>query len=502
MEEGAPPEVPESLAYTRTRGVGVLDRLSRWLVQGPGLLLLFFLAFVFSIAKEPEIGLNLLGILLTLWVVSPLLGKRPLAHPWRLTALLLPATLMLSVSVVMVRCGIENVELSKDPIVYFTRVGLDVVEKATEPKVVVWTAVAALGLLALGRFLAARNPWLELSASPPRWRKIASLLILGLIFGSLATVPIAAKLAWSQPWLNTSIAETQPLPRKKSEPGDLGSQFPEYLNDVGSLETSPQERVKHLLRAATKRLNSPKSLTQSDYRVMALLLKHGAATRTQDPDLSEFTWAVFIHQGRGGHVHYSFHKAFAQHVLVAMGQASELTPWQKKMEALPAIEPVQPSQLDGAVANHLRKTGEESGRYPYGLRLFGIETPLNKRTLTWRAEMTPQLLLYIRARRQKTPDELVDSLFQDQYVWPLNKSWRDLSGPIIISLRELPGRQNHDYLRTRKLTDTIVKLRTERLKSGRYPEQVENLPVAVHYISGSSTATVIDEMNVVEIKLL
>lgn len=257
MEEGAPPEVPESLAYTRTRGVGVLDRLSRWLVQGPGLLLLFFLAFVFSIAKEPEIGLNLLGILLTLWVVSPLLGKRPLAHPWRLTALRLPATLMLSVSVVVVRCGIENVELSKDPIVYFTRVGLDVVEKATEPKVVVWTAVAALGLLALGRFLAARNPWLELSASPPRGRKIASLLILGLIFGSLATVPIAAKLAWSQP-----------------------------------------------------------------------------------------------------------------------------------------------------------------------------------------------------------------------------------------------------YLRTRKLTDTIVKLRTERLKSGRYPEQVENLPVAVHYISGSSTATVIDEMNVVEIKLL
>ncbi len=500
VEAGPPPEVPESFVYTRTRGLGAWDRLSRWLVQGPGLLLIFFLFFIYSIAKEPEMGLNLVGVLLTLWVVSPLLGKRPLAHPLRVAGLLLPAFLMLGTSVIIVRCGIENVELFKNPLVYFTRVGINVVEAATEPKVALSIVAAALGLLILGRFLATRNPWLDGSFNPPRWRKVTSLLLLGLMFGSLATVPIAYKVAWGQSWMNAPMpAEANFPPIKNSEPGDLGDQFPLYrIDSVPESEQSIREKLK----AATHRLDTSITLTRADYNLINALADYGRQTEAQDSDLTDFAWAGFTHQARGGMSNNRLHKAFAKHVLVPLGQSSELSSWKKKIAALPPTTTYQWSQLDSALAKDIKETGDRSARHRPNLRLFGMETPFNTGTLIWRVETTPQLLLYIHARHRRTPSELVKRLFRNDYIWPLDESWDSLFRPIITSLRELPGAQDHDYLRNRELLDLIVKLRTDKAKNGRYPEQIENLPVATHYVVGElSNATLIDEMYLVEIKL-
>lgn len=489
VEEGAPPEVPESLAYTRTRGVGVLDRLSRWLVQGPGLLLAFFLLFLVPVVKEPEAGLNLPGVLLTLWLISPLLGKRPLAHHFRMAALLIPSTFLLLTSGVLVRCAIESVETHKTPIRHFTKNLLDLGEKATEPKAVVWNLVVAVALFLLARQIVRRTPWVDPSPQFSRWRRVTSFLFLGLCAGSLGALPIAYQFAWSQPWLATPWHES--VDHKDwpgSEPGDLGHRHLEFIQSPPDLTTYDRKRLDSLLEDVNQRLGSEARLTQGDLRVVAPLLRFARDTKLRSQSLSELGWFAFSRSARG-ELHPDFvGGAFLHHTLPQVAVAPDTRVWHERLAGLAPEQPIRLEQLDAIMAHQIRQVQNRQSSFR-PVRLFGQDLPIDYIHLLNRVDLTVDILVYQNLRKKLVGDKFLRP-FNTKPAWPLRYSVGEVRRWLLDGLEALPGPNNYLHFEDRQLLFVILALKDTKARSGSYPSQpTEELPPGVSYSSHGATAS-------------
>ena len=454
VETTAPPSKP----HARVRRAGLWGRFLRWVVQGPGLLLALYLLWLLPLVKEPERGLNLPGVLLLLWLVSGLLGKRPLAHPSRWLVLLLPSTLLLTLSAVLVRCGIDQVETRVAPVRHFTKSLLDLAEKATIPSTLAWQAFAAVALFALTRVWAKKLPWVDPSRATSRVRRTVSMLLLGLALGSLCALPLLYLFAWTRPWLASPapVFEESYRDRVDSLPDDLGQRYPQVYSKNFQLEKNltPQRKAA-LLRDAQQKLASDAELTRDDVRVLFTLLHLAQTAQTPSQELTELCWSAFARSARGGLPAAGVTNAFRRQVVPAIVNSPDPKLWRERLNSLPAAK-VELETLDAIVADAVRREiarmSERKGR---PLKLFGRDLRVGYSQVVYQAELTVKILLYQKQRKYLSSNP-IDFRAPSLYRWPLSRSWNDVGRHLQDRLEQIDGSGNSIHLQDRRVAQDAL----------------------------------------------
>ncbi len=480
-EKAAPPPIPEQFSYTRARHVGAWTRLLRWIVQGPGLLLGFYLIFLTQIVKEPEAGMNLPGTLLCLWLITPLLGTRPLAHPLRIAVLLIPSMMFLIFNSALVRCGIENVESQKSPIRYLSKAVLTSLEKATEPVTVAGLAVVLIALILAGRKLALISPWVETQLVISRWRRGISYLVLGLSLGLLLSLPLAYRLAWSQPWLNTPELESTQRILAKEAPNDLGELLPELLKNAKRGSFTPEQQL-GFYRTATQRLQNSAPLTVRDLAVLRKLVLNVVDPKL-DPTMAEFSWEAFRRCSLGELSPYGVHNLVVLQLIPQLAASQDLEFWEERLSGL-EVQPMTPMQTDAAVATAIRKESkrwQSPGRRHMPLHLFGQATRIDHYQFPYQVENTAKILLYLKVRRAVGTSESLTGVLGKQKPWLVQGAWQELSKDLAVGLGEQSAPKHYLYIDNHQLLKNVLEMKSIKAKTGLYPAEAPNLPLKIIY---------------------
>lgn len=447
------PSASAGSALARPRGGRLWSRFVRWVVQGPGLVLALFLLYLLPLVKEPERGLNLPGALFLFWLTSGLLGKRPLAHPLRWLVLLLTLLPVLTVSATFVRCAIDTSETGQASVQHFTLGLLELVEKATVPSTLAWQTLAAFALFILTRELARRLPWVEPSRPISRFRKNFSMLVLGLVFGSLCALPVAYQFAWSRPWLASRVPALEKSYRDRltSKPGDLGQRYPEVFSENFQLEKSlTPGRKAAFLRDAEQALSSNSELTQSELRALYALF-HQAQTHAPSRELVELTWKAFARSAEGRFPAAGVTRAFRRQVLPTIANAPDPKLWRERLHSLPAAK-VELETLDAILADEVRQEQKRIRERMRGrpFKLFGRELATGYGQLISQVDLTVKILLYQKERKnlaaQPIPFEAPGT-----YGRPLEESWNDVLRLLQEHLEQVEGSGNSIHLQDRKV---------------------------------------------------
>lgn len=483
VESGeSPPMAISTTNLTHSRAPSLGTRLIRWLLQGSGVMVIYLTFFLVLIARPEEFLVDTVGLLVIVGLLSPLMGPRPLAHPWR-WAMLVATTSALAALVAALAHWLSFV-MQAPPLTALVLSLCELGEKTTSPRILLLCALAGTLVFGMARRLAAANPWIETRGRWRPWRRTLGLSALGLLAGLVVGLPILYQVTWSQAWI---VATHHRLPAGQpqafSTSGDLATILTGHPagDDFQAQTIVNALRRPQLLEAlplCTAYLEGPNPLTVSDLSLLTALMSR-CEVESLDSTGESFLWAAY---GRAYHNELGlrggmlatriFRQTLLRPLCSTAATAEMLEDWGKRAETMVVLKPASQAGADWFFLDHLSsyRPGTPSpflnqARLHRPLKLFGLQTPWTPASLAVDAERTLAVLIYSYRRdeidRNKSAADVLappytsSGLF-DQPLWELFTSVTD----------EHPYRYAAD---DEALLRTILTLKEARLQTGYYP---------------------------------
>ncbi len=476
VQAGPKPIANTGLALTASRRPGPRERLVRWIVQGNGLLLGFLVAFLATLISLREIGLSALGVLLIGALITPLLGRRPLAQPVRWSVMALLAAALATGVASFARFFVLLHDSRSAPMSAGVSALCSVLSQAASPQGAAVVGLMVLLSLAVARWLAATHPWLETRPERRAWRRPVSLALLGLIGGTLFTLPLFHHMLWNQPWIRKSGLEGQmAIDIVYGQPDDLGGLLD--LQDGGGpedLDLPPAQAA-----AATTYLAQGRPLTVRDHHVIREIMAQ--SLRQAKPYQADLLWQIYLRAYDREVSPYweSTASALLRHrVLPAFAETptSEalLKTWDERLERLTVIKAVSKEAVDRLFLERLQdysptlyQNAFQRADYERPLHLFGFNTGWTPAALALDAERSLALLIYSHRRRLfDQPGFLREPALAPPYT-PLSLFGEDSLYRLFGSVNNKVA--NRDLQEDNDLLQDVWNLKAERLKTGRFP---------------------------------
>lgn len=497
VQDGPRPVANTGLALTASRRPGPGERLVRWIVQGNGLLTLFLLAFLATLIDVREVGLSALGVLLVSALIAPLLGRRPLAQPVRWTVMALLAAAGVTLVAATARFFVLLHDSRSAPVSAMVSALCSVLSRATSPSGgAPRTAVLIVLSLVLARWLATAHPWLETRPERRAWRRPASLALLGLIGGTLFTLPLFHHMLWNQPWVVKARAELGPSATRDvayGRPDDIVGRLslPEGSNLEGLALTPTQAKtiVTYLAQGRT--------LTVRDHHALRTIINH--SLREARPYSNDLLWQIYLRAYDREFAPYweTAASALLRHrIFPALAQESTsealLKTWHDRLERLEVIKPVSKEAVDDLFFERLQdyspalyQDALQRADYERPLRLFGFSTGWTPAALATDAERSLALLIYSHRRRLfDQPGFLREPALAPPYT-PLSLFGEDSLYRLFGSVSNKVG--NHDLQVDGRLLRDLWKLKQQKLETGRFPSNPD-LHASLSYRASGATA--------------
>ena len=499
-EDLPPPEVSLALE-TPIRYPTPAERLARWFLGGvPTLLLsLLFLSFfqVSVLSPWQVVRIVLLTGVIT-WLVLPFTGRHPSATPGRLalsgfaglslfillaypTQYLLPDAYKSGFTIERVRDFQSTVEL------------------LTSRKVLIPTLSVLLFLCFLTRWLGRRYFWLEPSAKRSKlrvWLSLA-LTIFPLLFAALypawvdrasRRVDWVANAKLHDPFQNSPqrVSEENLCNLQNSFLAPFAFQQPEMARSA--LKDLSQEEVNDLMAELTTELRDPDfHPSAEDVYLLSLVADRAAVKDTPTEKSARYTlefWQLANRTRNTLHGFGSVENAFEDVLVPYLAQLplNEVEEWHDRLQSLSTFE-VTPLDVDSIVFEQIeRPMGLYETEKP--LEILGFQVT-DRSLAEMYSELRDHTLLLDYAERRKA---LARGIHPHQAIIEASGS-RLLDTDIQAFYSFLNYKLNPDLLeRNRLLAQTVLQLREQRLRQGRYPNRAPDIlpPEYSYRIQGSN----------------
>lgn len=499
VDDGPRPTANTNLALTASRRPGPRERVVRWIVQGNGMLTMFLIAFLATVIDLQEIGVSVFGALLVSALFAPLLGRRPLAQPVRWSVMALMSAALVTLAASAARFFVVLHDSRSAPMSALVSALCSVLSQAASLRGALLCLLLVGLSLALTRWLSQSHPWLETRPERRAWRRPVSLALVGLLGGSLFTLPLFHHMLWNQPWLVASGLEMQsPRDVAYSQPNDLGGllSLPEGFARQGDhfqgFSLTPAQSA-----AATAYLSQGRPLTVRDHRAIREITR--ASLNLGKPFETDLLWQIYLRAyDREVNPYWeSSASALLRHrILPTFAQtatsAALLETWDERLERLQVIKAVSKGATDRLFLERLQdysptlyQNAFQRADYERPLHLFGLDTGWAPAALALDAERSLALLIYSHRRRLfDQPGFLREPALAPPYT-PLSLFGEE-------SLHRLFGSVNNkvtrpEFQQDNNLLQDVWNLKKQKLETGRFPSNPD-LHSDLPYRSTGATA--------------